>query len=174
MTNYEEETSDGTLLPVPVSATIPDGVDAQEASEIKRKAVQVVAQLREASGSKELEVIDAITAVGMQSQRQAGRDLDLLRVHVGDMMGREGSNASDALGEKCAAWSSGWACETDDRMLPFAGLVTEFCVVVLTLKPSEARQSSSRPPRVSLNIGAKRQASCAHSASVRVAPIPLL
>jgi uncharacterized protein YaaN involved in tellurite resistance len=97
MTNSVEEIPDGSRVPVLSAAAIPDGVDEQEADEIRRKAVQVVAQLREATGAKELEVIDAITAVGMQSQRQAGRDLDLLRVRVGDMMGREGSTTSDRI-----------------------------------------------------------------------------
>jgi uncharacterized protein YaaN involved in tellurite resistance len=42
--------------------------------------------LQEASGSEELKLIDSITGIGIQAQRNAGADLDLLRTRIRDML----------------------------------------------------------------------------------------
>jgi len=58
--------------------------------ELEARASEIVQQLAEASGSKELALVDSITTVGVQAQRRAGTDLELLRARVGDMLHQEG------------------------------------------------------------------------------------
>ena len=70
--------------------TPPAYVTAEEAEELEARASEIVQQLAEASGSKELALVDSITTVGVQAQRRAGTDLELLRARVGDMLHQEG------------------------------------------------------------------------------------
>ena len=70
--------------------TPPANVTAEEAEELEARASEIVQQLAEASGSKELALVDSITTVGVQAQRRAGTDLELLRARVGDMLHQEG------------------------------------------------------------------------------------
>ena len=74
---------------------IPRGVSDEEARALAARAQEVARQLEEASGSKEMEIVDAITTVGLQTQRQAASELVLLRTRVGDTLTKEG--ASDRL-----------------------------------------------------------------------------
>jgi uncharacterized protein YaaN involved in tellurite resistance len=88
--NQDEMDTGSTLALVAREATpVPAGITSEEAEELKQRAAAAVAQLKEADGSKELTVIDSITAVGMRSQRQAGGDLELLRARVGDLIGKD-------------------------------------------------------------------------------------
>lgn len=68
----------------------PPGITAAESQEFQAKAATAIKQLEESSGGKEMELVDSITAVGVQAQRHAGRELELLRARVGDMMTRGG------------------------------------------------------------------------------------
>ena len=68
----------------------PPGITAAESQEFQAKAATAIKQLEESSGGKEMELVDSITAVGVQAQRHAGRELELLRAQVGDMMTRGG------------------------------------------------------------------------------------
>jgi len=110
----EERTSEpeqnSELVPQSVEATAlaktdglapPANVTAEEVEELKKRAAEVVQQLAEASGSKELALVDSITTVGVQAQRRAGGDLELLRARVGDMLhqdGPPGQVAQDLIG----------------------------------------------------------------------------
>ena len=69
----------------------PPGISAAETQEFQAKAATAIKQLEQARGGKEMELVDSITAVGVQAQRQAGRELELLRARVGDMMARGGA-----------------------------------------------------------------------------------
>jgi len=71
----------------------PRGTREDEVLDLKRRAVEVVERLRDATGSKEMDIIDGITSVGVQAQRQAGADLELLRTRVGQMVMRDGPGA---------------------------------------------------------------------------------
>ena len=53
----------------------------------------MVADLGNASGSKELQQIDGISGLGVQAQRRAGSELDLLRGRMKDIFTRDGPNA---------------------------------------------------------------------------------
>jgi len=68
----------------------PANVTAEEAEEFKARASEIVQQLAEASGSKELALVDTITTVGVQAQRRVGTDPVLLRARVGDMLRQDG------------------------------------------------------------------------------------
>ncbi len=74
-------------------ALVPKEIAAPEAAVLKERAVTIVKQLEDASGSKELELLDSLTAVGVQAQRGAASDLDLLRGRVGDMLSDEGAES---------------------------------------------------------------------------------
>jgi uncharacterized protein YaaN involved in tellurite resistance len=80
----------------------PLGLNSEEARELEGKAAEAVAQLRDASGSKEMALIDSITTVGIRSQRQAGSDLQLLRGRVGDLIGKHGLGAGDRIAGELA------------------------------------------------------------------------
>lgn len=70
---------------------VPKEVTPAEATELRNRAVEIVKQLEAASGSKEMELADSLTGVGMQAQRTAGSSLALLRTRVGDMLSDDSS-----------------------------------------------------------------------------------
>ena len=53
----------------------------------------LVDQLAESSGSREMELADSITSLGIQSQRRAGTELDLLKGRIGDILSQDGPGA---------------------------------------------------------------------------------
>jgi uncharacterized protein YaaN involved in tellurite resistance len=96
----QERTQDGESEPLDgVEAVFPVGgasgsltLNAEEAAGLKQRAAEIVYDLEEASGSKELELADGITAVGIQAQRRAGEDLDFLRARVGELLSDKGAS----------------------------------------------------------------------------------
>jgi len=86
----EPQSVEATALVKTDGLAPPANVTPEEVEELRKRAVEVVQQLAEASGSKELALVDSITTVGVQAQRRAGTDLELLRARVGDMMRQEG------------------------------------------------------------------------------------
>ena len=95
----ELEAEDTTLVPAAapdlapaesVQPLVPKGLSEQEIATLKSRAGTLVQELGEASGSRELELSDSITNLGVQSQRSGGHELDLLRTRVGEMMTQEG------------------------------------------------------------------------------------
>jgi uncharacterized protein YaaN involved in tellurite resistance len=66
-------------------------LSAEDVSAIKARAVEITRDLEVASGSKELELADGISAVGTQAQRRAGDELDFLRTRVGEMLNDKGA-----------------------------------------------------------------------------------
>lgn len=85
-----EQTTAGQLIAITVPpAEVPRGITAAEAVELNVRAAAIVGDLRNANGSKEMEIIDAITAVGIQAQRHAASDINLLRGRVGEMLSSE-------------------------------------------------------------------------------------
>ena len=79
------------LAPVEIKEPLmPKGLSDQESEQLKSKALVLVQELGEATGSRELELSDSITHLGVQAQRAAGTEMELLRTRVGDMMTQEG------------------------------------------------------------------------------------
>ena len=93
-----EQTSAGQLIAITVpQAEVPRGITAAEAVELNARAAAIVGDLRNANGSKEMEIIDAITALGIQAQRHAASDIDLLRGRVGEMLSSEKDGAGTKI-----------------------------------------------------------------------------
>jgi uncharacterized protein YaaN involved in tellurite resistance len=82
------------MVPVEIREPLaPQGISEEETQELRIRASDLVRQLEGASGSKELELIDSVTNLGIQTQRTAGAELDLTRGRVGDMLTQGGPGA---------------------------------------------------------------------------------
>ncbi len=81
-------------LPTGPAPTAPKGMTDAEVAALKARAASIAAELESAAGSKELETVDSVSNLGLQSQRTAAGELNLLRARVGDMMTREGPTAT--------------------------------------------------------------------------------
>jgi uncharacterized protein YaaN involved in tellurite resistance len=77
--------------PSPPGALAPD-----EASSLQEQAKAIAAELEQTRGSKVLALVDSVSTLGAQEQREAGTELALLRGRVGDMMAREGAGSEIA------------------------------------------------------------------------------
>jgi uncharacterized protein YaaN involved in tellurite resistance len=85
------------LAPVEVKEpVIPKGMTDEQTQHLKNQALALVTELGQASGGRELELSDNITNLGIQAQRTAGGELDLLRTRIGDMLGQEGPGGNIA------------------------------------------------------------------------------
>jgi len=82
---------------VAVKAIPPPSLSEADAEELRKKAAETIVTLRDATGSKALEVVDSISSVGTQAQRHAGSDLELLRARVGEMMAGDGEGAAGRI-----------------------------------------------------------------------------
>ena len=72
-------------------AAPPPGLPDSELEGLRKRAKELVQKLATAEGSLEMELMDNVTNVGLQAQRNSGSQLDLLRVRVGDMLSQAGS-----------------------------------------------------------------------------------
>ncbi len=68
----------------------PKGMSEEEAQKIRNQAAALVHQLGDVSGSKELEIIDNMTNMGVQAQRSAANYLDLLKARVATFLDERG------------------------------------------------------------------------------------
>ena len=69
----------------------PKGLTEDEIASVKRVAVEIASKLATSSGSQEMQVADSISNLGVQAQRGAASELELLRARLGEMMTKEGS-----------------------------------------------------------------------------------
>jgi len=60
----------------------PKGMSEEEAQKVRSQATALVKQLGEVSGSKELEILDNMANMGVQTQRNSAAYLDLLKARV--------------------------------------------------------------------------------------------
>jgi uncharacterized protein YaaN involved in tellurite resistance len=67
----------------------PKGITHEETEELRDRACAIARQLEEASGSKEMEIIDSVTTLGLQTQRHAASEIGLLKGRMGDTLNRE-------------------------------------------------------------------------------------
>ena len=74
----------------------PQGITEEESQAIQSRAIELVRQLEVSSGSQELEIIDSVTSLGIQAQRNAGGEMELLRGRVGEMISNDGPGADIA------------------------------------------------------------------------------
>jgi uncharacterized protein YaaN involved in tellurite resistance len=78
------------IAPTAEEPSRPEEMGDEEAQALHTRARDIIRQLENASGSRELAIVDTVTSVGVQSQRQAASELELLRANVGDMLTKEG------------------------------------------------------------------------------------
>ena len=78
--------------------TPPRGLSEEECDEIRKRTEVLVSELAESAGSREMELLDSATHVGVQAQRNSATKLDLLRVRVGTMLNEEGTSNEIANG----------------------------------------------------------------------------
>ena len=71
----------------------PQGLSEEEQQQLKERALSLVDQLVGSSGSREMELADSITSLGIQSQRRAGTELDLLKGRMGEILSQDGPGA---------------------------------------------------------------------------------
>lgn len=69
----------------------PKNMTDAQVEELRTQAQTVARQLEEASGSKEMEIIDAIAGLGLQAQRHAASELGLLKARMRDAFNRADS-----------------------------------------------------------------------------------
>ena len=84
-----------TTVPVPVALgeavpLAPKDMPAAEAEELSRRAQAIAIQLQNSTGSKEMEVVDSISSLGLETQRKAASELALLKTRVGEMCATHG------------------------------------------------------------------------------------
>ena len=79
-------------------SAIPKALSDDEARRIQIEAEEIVAQLGDAFGSREMELLDALTNVGSQAQRNAGDQLELLRSRIGTFLNAGGPSKEIADG----------------------------------------------------------------------------
>lgn len=68
----------------------PKGLSSEEDRDLKDRALALLDQLVDASGSQEMELADGITGIGMQSQRRAGAEIELLKGRMGEILSGDG------------------------------------------------------------------------------------
>jgi uncharacterized protein YaaN involved in tellurite resistance len=98
-----ETNSEYPLVPVqprqgeliqPGEPVSPPAISEAEVSGIKAQAIELVTALAKASGSREMALSDDLTGLGLQTQRAASGELELLRARMGDMLVRKDSSAA--------------------------------------------------------------------------------
>ena len=86
----------GEIVPAEVQA--PKGMSDDEARKFQSQAVELVTQLRDATGSAGMELLDSITSVGLQTLRNASGQLDLLKTRIGTLLNEGGTSKEIANG----------------------------------------------------------------------------
>lgn len=77
---------------------IPRGLSSEDAEKTETQAAELLKQLEDADGSRELDMLDGITSIGIQTQRDAAGQLDLLKTRVGTLLNEGGAGAEMANG----------------------------------------------------------------------------
>ena len=88
-----------TLATTPAPAA-PATMSAEEVTDARRQAVELVRSVRESTGSRQLAALDEVGNVGLTSQRNAGRQLELVQVRLSTLFDEGGASkdvASDLL-----------------------------------------------------------------------------
>ncbi len=75
------------------SVDLPEGVTEEEAQDLRERASALINQLEKVRGSKALALIDRVTTVGIESQRRASAELDLLKTRMADLLAQNGAGA---------------------------------------------------------------------------------
>ena len=83
----------------------PRTMSIDEVDDARRQAAELALGVRESRGSKQLAVLDEVTSVGMVSQRNAGRQLELVKTRLAVFLNEGGASksvATDLIGLRVA------------------------------------------------------------------------
>jgi uncharacterized protein YaaN involved in tellurite resistance len=83
----------------------PDAMTEEERHAARRQAHELVQGVRESAGSRQLALLDELSSVGLQSQRNAGRQLELVKTRLATLLDEGGAGkevASDLVGLRSA------------------------------------------------------------------------
>ena len=115
------------LIDSPPSPTESD-IPAEVANELTSRAASIAREVEASTGSDEMEVIDSVATVGLEAQRQGGREVDRLRMRVAEMLRTDGVSSQvtkDLISLRMElaklAPSSNAGPSKIIRSLPFAG-----------------------------------------------------
>ena len=89
----EESISASIKEPVPHKK-----ISNEEAEKLRGQATELVKKLGDVAGSREMELLDGITTIGLQAQRNAARQLDLLKTPLGTLLKDGGTSKNIAEG----------------------------------------------------------------------------
>ena len=78
-------------------AIAPLTMSAEEIELARSQAETLVRGVRESTGSRQLAVLDEVTSVGVESQRNAGRQLELVKTRLATFLDAGGASKDVAL-----------------------------------------------------------------------------
>ena len=84
----------GEAVEVRPAPELPKGVSEEAAVVLRQVASELARKLEAVSGSEKLEAVDSISNLGIQAQRGAASEFDLLRARVGDMITKDGAGGA--------------------------------------------------------------------------------
>ena len=87
-----------TLVMAAAEPATPRSMSEEDVRKVKTQAADLMSQLETAAGSKELELLDGITNVGLQAQRGAAAQLELLKTRTGAFLAEGGTSKDIADG----------------------------------------------------------------------------
>ena len=90
--------SAGALVTAAAEPATPRSMSEEDVRKVKTQAADLMSQLEAAAGSKELELLDGITNVGLQAQRGAAAQLELLKTRTGAFLAEGGTSKDIADG----------------------------------------------------------------------------
>ena len=95
------ESTDVVLVgPQTVVPSPPDSMSAEDVEETRRHVAALVGGVRDATGGRRLAVLDEVASVGLESQRNAGRQLELVKTRMATLFDAGGGSrdvASDLV-----------------------------------------------------------------------------
>ncbi|MDP6668046.1 MAG: hypothetical protein QF357_11740 [Dehalococcoidia bacterium] len=87
----EQGESDEIVSALAGEPVTPKKLPSRDAEDLRSRAAEIMTQLEGASGSREMELLDNVTTVGIEAQRGTKGQLDLLKVRMGDILDQGGT-----------------------------------------------------------------------------------
>ncbi|MCZ6891466.1 MAG: toxic anion resistance protein [Chloroflexi bacterium] len=96
---FEKESQEAEMTPSEITEVkAPKAMTEDEVRKVQIEAEEIVARLEDASGGEGLELLDNIANVGLQAERKAAGQLNLLRSRVGSFLNEGGTSKEIADG----------------------------------------------------------------------------
>lgn len=98
-TGEEQGTAETSLSgPEGVLPTIPKAMSEEEAQMVQRQAEELVRRLEDAAGAQELEMLDSVTNAGIEAEKNAAGQLNLLKTRMSTFLDEGGTGGEIAEG----------------------------------------------------------------------------